>query len=150
MAGAAFMPLAVFVLFSGRLPARIAALIGALIATGVPLLIADRIAYGRWTASLWNFVKYNVVGGGDSALYGVESPSFYLRNGIINLQMALPLALVSPVLLACAGMRWVSGGGCLLKKLICLTDAAVHNFEGMLLWPRFSFLEAKGIAQQPL
>lgn len=129
------MPLAVFVLFSGRLPARIAALIGALIATGVPLLIADRVAYGRWTASLWNFVKYNVVGGGDSALYGVESPTFYLRNGIINLQMALPLALVSPILLAFAGMRWVNGGDCLLRKLICLTGAAVHMLEGNVIKP---------------
>ena len=50
--------------------------------------------------SLWNFIKYNVVGGGDSALYGVESASYYLRNGMLNLNVALPLALVaSPSLL---------------------------------------------------
>lgn len=47
--------------------------------------------------SLWNFVKYNVFGGGDSALYGVESSSFYLRNGFNNLNFILPLALVYPL-----------------------------------------------------
>lgn len=47
--------------------------------------------------SLWNFIKYNVFGGGDSALYGVESSSFYLRNGLNNLNLMLPLALVYPL-----------------------------------------------------
>jgi hypothetical protein len=28
-----------------------------------------------------------VVGGGDSALYGVEDASFYLRNGLNNFQV---------------------------------------------------------------
>ena len=47
--------------------------------------------------SLWNFIKYNVFGGGDSALYGVESSSFYLRNGLNNLNLVLPLALAYPI-----------------------------------------------------
>ena len=58
--------------------------------------------------SLWNFVKYNVVGGGDSALYGTESVTYYLRNGMLNLNVALPLALTAPLLPA----LWaVSGRG---------------------------------------
>lgn len=48
--------------------------------------------------SLWNFLKYNVVGGGDSALYGVEAADYYLRNGLNNLNLVLPLALAYPVL----------------------------------------------------
>lgn len=48
--------------------------------------------------SLWNFVKYNVAGGGESARYGVEPWSFYLRNGALNLGLALPLALAYPCL----------------------------------------------------
>ena len=36
--------------------------------------------------------------GGDSALYGTESASYYLRNGVLNLNVALPLALVAPLL----------------------------------------------------
>ena len=47
--------------------------------------------------SLWNFVRYNVFGGGDSALYGVEGPSFYLRNGLNNLNVILPLGLIYPL-----------------------------------------------------
>lgn len=49
--------------------------------------------------SLWNFIRYNVIGGGDSALYGVESAYYYLRNGAINLNVALPLALIAPLVL---------------------------------------------------
>ena len=46
--------------------------------------------------ALWNFVKYNVAGGGESARYGVEPWSFYLRNGALNFTLALPLALAYP------------------------------------------------------
>lgn len=54
-------------------------------------------------ASLWNFVQYNVVGGGDSALYGVEGPTYYLRNGFNNFQLVLPLALALPLVAVVAG-----------------------------------------------
>ena len=47
--------------------------------------------------TLWNFLKYNVMGGGDSALYGVESSTFYLRNALTNLNLVLPLALLVPL-----------------------------------------------------
>ncbi len=61
------------------------------------MTIDNRELQPSWVqASLWNFIKYNVVGGGDSALYGVESPTYYLRNGLLNLNLALPLALVTP------------------------------------------------------
>lgn len=42
-------------------------------------------------------MRYNVIGGGDSALYGVEPASYYFRNGLLNLNVLLPLALVSPI-----------------------------------------------------
>ena len=38
------------------------------------------------------------MGGGDSALYGTESATYYLRNGVLNLNVALPLALAAPLL----------------------------------------------------
>jgi alpha-1,2-mannosyltransferase len=65
-------------------------------------------------ASLWNFVRYNVVGGGDSALYGVEGPTFDLRNGLNNLQLVLPLALALPAVAALGrggGLDLPAGGG---------------------------------------
>jgi alpha-1,2-mannosyltransferase len=51
----------------------------------------------RPQVSVLNFLRYNVVGG-ESALYGVESPSYYLRNGFNNLQLLLPLVLLLPIL----------------------------------------------------
>ena len=59
--------------------------------------------------SLWNFVRYNVIGGGDSALYGVESPTFYLHNGALNLNVALPLALAAPAVLFFWSSRQAGG-----------------------------------------
>ncbi len=58
--------------------------------------------------SLWNFVYYNVAGGGESALYGVEGPLFYLRNGFNNFTLALPLALLLPLLALLAGVALVA------------------------------------------
>ena len=50
----------------------------------------------REQVTLWNFLKYNVAGGGDSSLYGVESGTFYLRNALTNLNLVTPLALLVP------------------------------------------------------
>ena len=50
-----------------------------------------------WQVSILNFLQYNVKGGGDSALYGVEPATFYLRNGLNNLNLVLPLAMAYPV-----------------------------------------------------
>jgi alpha-1,2-mannosyltransferase len=47
--------------------------------------------------SLWNFVKYNVVGGGSSALYGVEPYTFYLKNGAVQMQVVMGLFLLMPL-----------------------------------------------------
>lgn len=49
--------------------------------------------------SLLNFLRYNVYGGGDSALYGTEGPAFYLRSGALALNLALPLAAAAPAAL---------------------------------------------------
>ena len=51
----------------------------------------------RLQVTLWNFLKYNVAGGGDSSLYGVESSTFYLRNALSNLNLVVPLALLVPL-----------------------------------------------------
>ena len=42
--------------------------------------------------------SYNVFGSGDSALYGVENSTYYLRNGANNLNLLLPLSLLAPFL----------------------------------------------------
>ncbi|GLJ37297.1 hypothetical protein SUGI_0756550 [Cryptomeria japonica] len=63
-------------------------------------ILTDYYYYGRWTSSVLNLLVYNVVGGGESHLYGVEGPLFYLRNGFNNFNFALLLALLFlPVLM---------------------------------------------------
>lgn len=106
VAGAAFLPLIGFVLWRWPLTRSVPCLALSLLGVLAPLVLADRAAYGAWTASLWNFVKYNVVGGGDSALYGVEGPLFYLKNAALNFQAMLPLVLLAPI----AGLAWAAGG----------------------------------------
>lgn len=55
---------------------------------------ADYYYYGKWTSSIFNLLKYNVLGGGESHLYGTEGPLFYLRNGFNNFNFSFILALL--------------------------------------------------------
>ncbi|KAK9862164.1 hypothetical protein WJX84_007027 [Apatococcus fuscideae] len=76
------------------------------------------IFYGQWTVSLWNFLKYNVVGGGDSALYGVEPASYYVKNGALNLNVALALFCLYPLAVLLQLTRH-SGTNVLLALAVC-------------------------------
>ncbi|KAL4446276.1 hypothetical protein ABPG77_003083 [Micractinium sp. CCAP 211/92] len=131
VAGFAFLPYALWVLAAAPLAKAVGVLLLCLLSTLVPLAVVDRHFYGRWTASLWNFIQYNVVGGGDSALYGVEGPTYYLRNGLNNFQLLLPLALALPLLAATAGGGAMRGGkaGCardgVLRLLLCVSPLYV-------------------------
>lgn len=124
VAGVAFLPYAVLLLLVGApivyLPAGVVFLVGTL----APMVAFDRLFYGRWTFSLWNFIKYNVFGGGDSALYGVESSSFYLRNGLNNLNLILPLALAYP-LVAMLDLFHVTGHEWRPRLLVALSPIHV-------------------------
>lgn len=57
-------------------------------------VFADYYCYGRWTSSVFNLLKYNVLGGGESHLYGTEGPTFYFRNGFNNFNFSFVLALL--------------------------------------------------------
>jgi alpha-1,2-mannosyltransferase len=47
--------------------------------------------------SVWNLVRYNVIGGGQSALYGTEGPLYYARNLFNAFNLALLLAPLAPL-----------------------------------------------------
>jgi alpha-1,2-mannosyltransferase len=64
------------------------------VACQVLSVIADYYCYGKWTASVFNLLKYNVFGGGESHLYGTEGPTFYFKNGFNNFNFAFILALL--------------------------------------------------------
>ncbi|XP_059443857.1 dol-P-Man:Man(6)GlcNAc(2)-PP-Dol alpha-1,2-mannosyltransferase [Corylus avellana] len=57
-------------------------------------LLVDYFYYRRWTSSVLNLLLYNVVGGGESHLYGTEGPLYYLRNGFNNFNFCFVLALL--------------------------------------------------------
>ncbi|XVE63394.1 hypothetical protein DITRI_Ditri07aG0016900 [Diplodiscus trichospermus] len=56
--------------------------------------LVDYYYYQRWTSSVFNLLVYNVLGGGESHLYGIEGPLFYLRNGFNNFNFCFILALL--------------------------------------------------------
>ncbi|CAK9325250.1 unnamed protein product [Citrullus colocynthis] len=83
-------------LYSLRMKFKEAFLAGAL--TSIALLafslLVDYHYYKRWTSSVLNLLIYNVLGGGESHLYGTEGPLFYLRNGFNNFNVCFVLALL--------------------------------------------------------
>ncbi|XP_030480912.2 dol-P-Man:Man(6)GlcNAc(2)-PP-Dol alpha-1,2-mannosyltransferase [Cannabis sativa] len=71
--------------------------------TSVALLalsqLVDHVYYGKWTSSVLNLMLYNVVGGGESHLYGTEGSLYYLRNAFNNFNFCFVLALLFVVIL---------------------------------------------------
>jgi len=104
VASVAFLPYALWVLLAAESVAKTAAAALGLSALALaPLVLLDRLAYGKWTLSLLNFLRYNVSGdGGDSALYGVEEWHYYLRNSLLNLGAVVALAAAAPAVLGIA------------------------------------------------
>ena len=125
-AGLVFLPMGLHILVeaclqissSGTGAKTLAKVVGAGIA-GIVLpavysFAVDSWFYGRPVLPVWNIIKYNVLGqGGDgsgSELYGVEPASYYIKNLALNFHVALPAAVVAPlVLLLLAAMQQVAG-----------------------------------------
>lgn len=95
-------PIVIYSLMTGGLISTILVGIATSVCILIPSILADNFFYGKWTMSIFNLVLYNVFGGGDSSLYGVESSTFYLRNGFNNFNFALILALMLPLLVLLA------------------------------------------------
>ena len=58
----------------------------------------DCFMYQKWTSPTINILLYNAAGNGDT-LYGTEPASYYVRNLVLNLGAAWPLAIAAPLLL---------------------------------------------------
>jgi len=66
---------------------------------GVSVLV-DHKYYQTWVVAVWNIVKYNALGGGGgngSELYGVEPPTFYVKNLFLNFNVVFLFSLFSVV-----------------------------------------------------
>ncbi|KAL8129798.1 hypothetical protein V2J09_018953 [Rumex salicifolius] len=105
----AFLPIT---LFSLRKSFQNSFLSGAITSVSVIALsvAVDYQYYKKWTSSILNLLLYNVMGGGESHLYGVEGPLFYLKNGFNNFNFCFVLALMFPTtwLLRAVKKKYVS------------------------------------------
>ncbi|GBG63602.1 hypothetical protein CBR_g38668 [Chara braunii] len=104
----AFVPVVLHALLSGGFVSVVGCGLGVTASVMTISALVDRYFYGRWTVSVLNLVLYNVAGGGDSHLYGVEGPFYYLRNCANNFNVALPLALLLPFFALLFKRRWMS------------------------------------------
>ncbi|GMH05588.1 hypothetical protein Nepgr_007428 [Nepenthes gracilis] len=94
----AFLPVTLFslnrrfrhVFFSGAITSAVLLALSVLI---------DYYYYKSWTSSVLNLLLYNVLGGGESHLYGTEGPLYYLQNGFNNFNICFVLALLFPITL---------------------------------------------------
>ncbi|CAL8073135.1 unnamed protein product [Calicophoron daubneyi] len=92
------LPLAVYMTFTGKLSKllRSSLLWSALLVP--PMTIVDSYYFGRIVLAPLNIIKYNIlspvanVSGSASQLYGTEPLSFYLKNYVLNFNIAFPFA----------------------------------------------------------
>lgn len=88
------------------------------------LAAVDRLCYGSWQVSLLNFLRYNVQGGGQSSLYGVEGHEYYFKTGGLAFNLGLPLALLLPVVKL---LQWLSQPR---QHTLAPGDSAVNESSG--------------------
>ncbi|KAF3791813.1 Dol-P-ManMan(6)GlcNAc(2)-PP-Dol alpha-1-2-mannosyltransferase [Nymphaea thermarum] len=95
----AVLPVTVYSLLAGKL--KQVFLSGVVTTVGVMgfSVIIDYFYYKRWTSSVFNLLIYNVLGGGQSHLYGTEGSLFYLRNGFNNFNFCFIFALLFVLIL---------------------------------------------------
>lgn len=89
----AFLPITIYSLMRKFKQAFIAGAVTSIVLLGLSVLV-DFYYYKRWTSSVMNLLLYNVLGGGESHLYGTEGASYYLRNGFNNFNFCFILALL--------------------------------------------------------
>lgn len=94
-----FVPLGVTVLVRERIrPSFVLniAILAVVIQAGVTLV--DKHYYGKWVSPVWNILIYNAQAGGDE-LYGIEPPSYYVKNLFLNMNYVVAVGIMSFVLI---------------------------------------------------
>ncbi|KAJ1687584.1 hypothetical protein LUZ63_018974 [Rhynchospora breviuscula] len=101
------LPVTIFSLIRGSfVKVFFSGLLTSIILLGLSLY-ADYLSYGKLTFSVFNLLKYNVFGGGESHLYGTEGISFYFRNGFNNFNFAFVLALLFVTIIPISRKKYV-------------------------------------------
>ncbi|PON33003.1 GPI mannosyltransferase [Parasponia andersonii] len=103
----AFLPVTVFSLARKFKEVFVAGAVTSVAVLALSLLV-DYNYYRKWTSSVLNLMVYNVVGGGESYLYGTEGPLYYLKNGFNNFNFCFVLALLFLVILPIVRKKYAS------------------------------------------
>ncbi|XP_057301339.1 alpha-1,2-mannosyltransferase ALG9-like [Hydractinia symbiolongicarpus] len=82
--------------------------LGILLAVLIPLIAIDTHYYGKQVISPLNIVLYNVFSNGGPDLYGVESWTFYFKNGFLNFNCVF--------IMACFSLPFTLLTMCIVKK----------------------------------
>ncbi|KAL2483523.1 Dol-P-Man:Man(6)GlcNAc(2)-PP-Dol alpha-1 [Forsythia ovata] len=101
----AFLPVTIYSLFRRFKYAFLSGTVTSLALMALSVCV-DYVYYGKWTSSVLNLLIYNVLGGGESHLYGIEGPLFYLRNGFNNFNFCFILAMLFIVILPIAKKKY--------------------------------------------
>ncbi|KAJ6676071.1 ALPHA-12-MANNOSYLTRANSFERASE ALG9, partial [Salix purpurea] len=101
----AFLPITIYSLARRFKQTFLAGAVTSLVLLVLSVLV-DYYYYKRWTSSVFNLLQYNVLGGGESHLYGIEGPIFYLRNGFNNFNFCFILGLLFPAFLPIARRKY--------------------------------------------
>ncbi|TYI33438.1 hypothetical protein ES332_A04G133300v1 [Gossypium tomentosum] len=130
----AFLPLTFYSLAKQFKQAFLSGAVTSIALLALSILI-DHCYYQRWTSYVFNLLVYNVLGGGESHLYGTEGPLFYIRNGFNNFNFCFILVLLFLGILPNCKEKKFQGGfrNCFGPKLWA-------NLNGIFLYPIYPFV----------
>ncbi|KAJ2909649.1 hypothetical protein GGI21_001671 [Coemansia aciculifera] len=109
--------------------------------------VVDSWYYGSTVVAGWNQIAYNVLGyGGDSALFGTEPWHFYIKNGLLNANLVMVLALLSfPLWLAYEVVSRLTSRGYSSRR-----QAKMHASHRLVLYRVLPFYVTLGLfSMQP-
>ena len=98
-----FVPVGLDALARRPVHAVIAWCVFLIVVVNTPLLAIDAHFYGTLLYAPWNIVAYNVFNA-KAHLYGVEGWQYYLKNGVLNFNVAFLLALPAVCVPMCRGL----------------------------------------------
>lgn len=122
----AFLPVTIYSLTRRFKQAFLTGAITSLVLLALSLYV-DYCYYGRWVSSVLNLLLYNVLGGGESHLYGTEGLLFYLRNGFNNFNFCFVLALLFPAIFPIVRKKYA-------PELLVVVSP-LYIWLGFMTWP---------------
>jgi alpha-1,2-mannosyltransferase len=96
------------------------------------------------TSPTLNILLYNAIGGSGDELYGVEPASYYVKNLLLNMGVAWPLVLLSPlVYIVSCSLRWSVGASA--STVDAVVRGAVLHMQA-LIWLAVLFSRSHKVA----